>query len=351
MPFSQLIGQDSAVAMLKRLLAADRLPHALLFAGPEGVGKHFAAKLLTQALLCTNRGKGGGASLFGGAPAASKDDACGKCSACQRVLSGQHPDLHEVSGTGAMGFIQVEPVRELSRVLHLHSVEGGAKVAILDPADRMNKESANTLLKTLEEPPPETVLLLIARERSLLLPTIVSRCHVIRFGLLDREALSRYLATSGEDLGFREAPDLARLAVALAGGSIGKLLAHSAEDLRASRGSLRDAIGRLETAARQGSLKWAEGLAATGKESSGALEAILEGLTLFFRDVAAQKAGVPPEGLSNQDLLPEIGRWSARLSLPGAVSRLEAVLSARDALQANAHKEMALVALAERLSN
>ncbi|MCB0219347.1 MAG: DNA polymerase III subunit, partial [Chrysiogenetes bacterium] len=283
MSFAPIIGQDAAISLLRRLLAADRLPHALLFVGPEGVGRHKTAIALAQALLCSPEADAAssGPSLFGGeepaGPSREGPDGCGACAACRRVLAGQHADLHILTGSGVKGDIQVEPTRELITALQLHSVEGGAKVAIVDPADRMNREAANTLLKTLEEPPRNTTLILVARERSLLLPTIVSRCQVVRFGSLDRESLHRYFATIGDQSAFSENPEIARIAVALSGGSIGKALAMAEGELSSGRQALRNLLKGLERSDNEARLKWASDVADLFKQDSESFEIAFEG--------------------------------------------------------------------------
>lgn len=353
MSFEPIIGQAPAISLLRRLLAGGRLPHALLFVGPEGVGRHKTAVALSQALLCRPEAADAGPSLFGGgdsAPAAEGPDGCGECGACRRVAEGNHPDLHVLTGSGVKQDIQVEPTRELIASLQLHSVEGGAKVAIVDPADRMNREAANTLLKTLEEPPRDTTLILIARERSLLLPTIVSRCQVVRFGLLDRESLHRYFASLGDQSAFSENPEIARIAVALSGGSIGKALAMAGGELSAGRDALRGLLKGLERSDNEARLKWAVEVSDLFKQDSESFEIAFEGMTIFLRDLAAALAGRSESDLASQDLIPELRRWSERLSLAGVTDRLDAVLRFRRALSANAHKEMAALDLARHLS-
>lgn len=355
MPLSDVHGQQAAISLLQRFLEGEHLPHALLFVGPEGVGKHLTAKALAQVLLCEKR-KGGGAavapSLFGDPAPAAKGpaDACGRCPACQRVMAGTHPDLHEVGGSGARGLIQVDTVRELLRSLQLHAVEGGAKVAILDPADQMNREAANTLLKTLEEPPAGTTLILIAAERSLLLPTIVSRCQVVRFGLLDRLHLQKYFEETRDELGLPGDPRIVQTIVALAGGSIGRAVALAGGEIEKRRGELKSLLQRLDGADPDVILQWASEIADLSKEDSEGFKGALDGLTLFFRDVAARIAGKEPGDLLSQDLLPEVERWAGQLSLTGAVGRVEALVEIRRALDLNAHKEMAAYALGSRIA-
>ncbi len=349
MPFSEILGQDSAVALLRNLLKARRLPHALLFVGPEGVGKHLAARALAQTLLCRQAQASAAPSLFGGpAKPADPSEPCGKCPVCLRIAKGEHPDVHELSGSGAQGLIQIEPLRELLRTLQLHSVEGGAKVALLDPADRMHPAAANALLKTLEEPPAGTTLLLLARERSLVLPTLVSRCQVVRFGLLDPKAIARYLETSA---GFsRIPPARLRLAAQLAGGSIGKAILLAQGELEQDRERLGGLLAKLFAQGPAGHLEWAVELAQLAKEEGGGFENLLDGLQLFLRDVAQLLAGRPEQELLSQDLLVEARRWAQRLALPAVTLRIEGFLEVRQALGAMAHKEMAALEIARRLA-
>jgi len=159
------------------------MPHALMIHEAPGGGGEWLAGWVTRLLLCSN---------VDGEP-------CGECVSCKRVFAGQHPDVARVSFTEESRQLKIEQVRELAAELALTSHQGGYKIGIISPADALNRFAANALLKTLEEPPPRTLLILVAVEPSRLPATILSRCQRIRIRAPGRVESVRWLqATRGE---------------------------------------------------------------------------------------------------------------------------------------------------------
>jgi DNA polymerase-3 subunit delta' len=198
--------------LLERLVTdRDRLAHALLVHGPEGIGKLAFAEAAAQALLCERPGAGGG--------------ACGACPGCTWFAQGGHPDFRRLepaqpedadeAGEGrekkASVQIEVKQVRQLADFINLTSHRGGARVVLVHPAEALNPAAANALLKSLEEPPPQTYFLLVAHRWHYLLPTIRSRCRLVPLALPDARAALAWLAAEGI-----AAPELA---LAQAGGA------------------------------------------------------------------------------------------------------------------------------------
>lgn len=194
MPFSDILGQDYAVKVIRRSLEHNRLSHAYLFSGPEGVGKEFTARIFSQALNCTNgRFK-------------EKFDACGECLPCRKIISGNHPEARFVRPWGelvkekkAEGWsgepeegavrgpargIKIDQVRELQKEIMHKPYESRFRVYVLTQVESMGLESANCLLKILEEPPSYGILILIATNLQALAETLVSRCQLIPFSLV-----------------------------------------------------------------------------------------------------------------------------------------------------------------------
>ena len=159
--FDDLLGQDRVAEFLRRATAADRVSHAYLFVGPPGAGKATAARALACAVLCA-------------------DDGCGACSECQRVKRGAHPDVHTVRPEGAAGYL-AEQVRDIIHDVNLSPIDSQHKVYIVNDADLFNDASANAFLKPLEEPPDDVVIILMAHSFEAVLPTIASRCQIVRF--------------------------------------------------------------------------------------------------------------------------------------------------------------------------
>jgi DNA polymerase-3 subunit delta' len=199
-------GHDEVAEKLRRAVGRNRLASSFLFAGPSGIGKRTFALKLAQALLCQER------------PEAALDP-CEKCQSCTMVLAGTHPDIDVVSKPADKSFIPLELFlgdkehrgREgLCYRIGMKPFMGGRKIAIIDDADFLNAEGANCLLKTLEEPPPKSILILIGTSPAKQLPTIRSRCQLIRFEPLDTSVVAELLVAKGLVGDLSEAERLAR---------------------------------------------------------------------------------------------------------------------------------------------
>lgn len=205
--FTQLFGQDKAKRMLSRSLAAGRVPHAYIFKGPEGVGKRLFARGLAAAVNCRDKERIG---------------ACGVCSSCKKFRSMNHPDFQVVSPE--KGVIKIDQIRRLTKELSYPPYESTMRVVVLEDVQTMRREAANSLLKTLEEPPENNLLILTAEASQELLATLTSRCQVVPFSQLSVDDTVTILVQQGIE---REA---ARLLARLSEGSPGKaLLFHKTE--------------------------------------------------------------------------------------------------------------------------
>jgi len=193
MTWHGIYGHDDVVERFRRALGRGRLASSFLFVGPEGIGKRSFALKLAQALLCRTRPE-------------QAMDPCGECPACVQVAARTHPDLMVVAKPKDKSFLPLELLigdkehrmrRGLCHGIALKPFMGGRKIAIIDDADYLNAEGANSLLKTLEEPPPRSVLILIGTSPARQLPTIRSRCQLIRFRPLGAEIVARLLVEHG----------------------------------------------------------------------------------------------------------------------------------------------------------
>ncbi|MBN1395661.1 MAG: DNA polymerase III subunit [Pirellulales bacterium] len=182
-------GHDEVVGQFRRALARGRLASSFLFVGPAGIGKRAFALKLAQAMLCQNHPE-------------EAMDPCGKCPSCIQATAGTHADIDVIEKPEEKSFIPLELLigdaehRRREGLCHNISLKpsmGGRKVSIIDDADYLNAEGANALLKTLEEPPPRSVLILIGTTEAKQLPTIRSRCQLVRFRPLPTETVARLL--------------------------------------------------------------------------------------------------------------------------------------------------------------
>ncbi len=204
--FTALRGHQRVRDFLRTAVANDRLPHALLFAGADGIGKRSLALALVAWLLCET----------------DADDACGSCAACRQVAAGSHPDFQLVSVASGKKEIGIDRVRDVKRFTQLRPMRGTVKLAVIDDAHMLTIAAQNALLKTLEEPPEHSVLILVANNPDALLPTVRSRCQRVQLSPLPNDAVVEILT---RDHGI--APATARQLAALAEGSPGRALALS----------------------------------------------------------------------------------------------------------------------------
>ena len=237
MAWSDIQGQEQPIQLLRRAAQRGRLGHTLLFAGPPGIGKKQVGLELAKSLLCER----------------SSDDAlaaCDQCPGCKQVAARTHPDLvivERLKGKAELlisQFIGDDEQRGKAGLCHelaLKPMAGGRKVAIIDDADRLNDESANALLKTLEEPPPHSVLILIASQAEKLLPTIRSRCQTIRFPPLSMETVARLLV----ELGWVEKETEALEIAAFSDGSLQTAATLLDPQLRGQRQTIMTALAQV----------------------------------------------------------------------------------------------------------
>ena len=328
MTLSDVEGQPRALSQLRVGLRSGRQHHAYLFIGPRGVGKALAAVRFAQALNCE-----------------ADPDGCGACESCRSIERGSHPDVVRIQAEGADGGggsreIRVQQIRELCASLQLRPVRARRKVAIILGASMMNSAGQNALLKTLEEPPPSTVLVLVADGDERLLSTVRSRCLRIPFGPLPRALLAERLMAEG----LPEAE--ARLRAALPQGS------GLSDAFMKRRGALWDRLQRLisargEDAAILAALELAEDAGSDRERATEALRAI----AWILRDLLLVGDGaLPAEALLNVDLDPALRALGAGVDPAFLLRSLEAVREALSAIDGNGAPRLQLEAALLRLA-
>ena len=252
MSWGKVHGHEHLIDGFRRVVARGRLAHAYLFAGPAGVGKRLFAQQLAKALLCE-------------APRQEADPlaACDQCPSCALVDADTHPDFFTLARPEDKNEIPRELMHTLCGGFSLKSARGHGKIAVLDDADDLNDESANCFLKTLEEPPPRSVFILIGTSVDRQLPTILSRCQAVRFGPLPDAVVERVLKENEI-----QDPVLVKRLVRLAAGSPGQALALADPELWSFRKRLLEELTRPQSNAFELGKAFIEFVEDAGKEMS-----------------------------------------------------------------------------------
>ena len=331
MTWSDLRGHASIVDQFSARVARGRLAGTFLFVGPAGVGKRTFAVKLAQALLCPVNCE-------------PRLDACGHCESCQQVAAGSHPDLEVIAKPADKSFIPIELLigdREhrmqegLCHRIGLKPFCGGRKIAIIDDADHLNLEGANCLLKTLEEPPPKSVLILIGTSEQRQLPTIRSRCQVVRFSRLSREDVVQLLLAGGHCSNREEAEPLAELGE----GSIARALAWRDPSLREFRERLLTGLAERQGLGAELARECMAFIDEAGKETADRRARLRLALAMaaeFFRHVIRAVSRSPIEGdrVLAAAVRQAAASWSA--GPEAAAACLERCLEAEAHVDANA---------------
>ena len=340
MLFDNIQGQESAIDTLRHALASDRLGHAYLFTGPAGVGKKRTALALTQVLLCEDKPRAG----------------CGLCPGCVSVVAGTHPDLVVVVPAAGKRDVTIDQVRELQRLLGLRPVRGGKKVAVLDDAHLLNPAAQSALLKILEEPPGDALLLLLTVNSATLSRPLLSRCQQVRFTALPLAVVEDLLVREhGKD------PAMAHALALYSRGSIGRAVAldpqvfteerqYAVKEFQQLRGAPFIALTRLAEwlVADRVKKSAASDQPNEGRATGERLEIMLSWYEEVLRYVLLGQEGV----VRYQDCLPAVAEAAAGLEVPDALRQVTLVYDTMQALSRNANRQLAvedlLIQLAER---
>ncbi|MFO7715941.1 DNA polymerase III subunit delta' [Desulfosarcina sp.] len=334
--FRAIVGQHQPIRLLKSFIRNGTLPHALLFSGDDGVGKKMTATAFAMACNCLAL-----KSTIRQRPHLDAVDACGNCAPCRKIAGNQHPDIIRVAPHASV--IRIAQIRALLQTLTLKPNEADRRVVILSEAQAMNPEAGNALLKVLEEPPDRTLLVLTARQRSDLLPTVVSRCRHIRFSPLCAADLKQLLETTGGV----EAQTASTVA-ALCGGSYTRAQKQVDSRWLSRRDWIINALCGLMTNSGvpeiRAWLTWSEMLA--GKKDL--IEESLEIITMGLRDMLV--VGSDPRRVLNQDRLEALAATAGQFSQTQLIGRIDAVELALTALRANTNARLTLDAMVLRMA-
>ena len=284
--FSRIVGQERAVGYLKRVIAGEKIPHAYLFTGIPGVGKTTTAVAFVRSINCQEPVDGEG---------------CGHCIICRQMAGGNFPDLMYIKPDGQN--IKIEQIRELTRTLSFKPMAAKYRACIIQRAEMMTEEAANSFLKTLEEPPAGNILILKTMEPLDLLPTIVSRCQKIPFRPIHSSLIEAWLKRE-EGMDQERASLIARVS----DGSLGKAIDIADTDFLEDRQAHLLNIIQLPALSKERALEMA--LEYSGKAKKGAqansrgdsdIYEVMGIWKTWYRDLILMKAGGAPELLVNID--------------------------------------------------
>ena len=321
MTFDQILGHERQKEILRRALANGRLAHAYLFSGPDGIGKRLMALALARAIVCLEQ------------------RGCGHCLACRKIDHQNHPDLHILEPDG--NAIKIDQIRSFQRELNFKPLEAPRKICMIEQADSMTVGAANALLKTLEEPRGDTLLVLLTAQPNRLLETIRSRCQPLPFA---RHPNSRIQAELEKQLGIESTES--HVLAALSEGSFKKAFGKDRELYLDQRRELLKTLTGLSSGSILPILDFAEKLAA----DKTILPDILEIFQAFYRDVLMTLQGRGDEELVNLDLREKVHRVSGRESVATILAKLDALVEIRRQLDRNVNRQLAMEVLLLKLA-
>jgi DNA polymerase-3 subunit delta' len=321
MSFKNILGHQKPITLLQRAIRNEKVVNSYLFLGNEGIGKKTVALQFAKTLNCLEEEM-------------ERGDACDHCASCKKIDSGLHPDVLVIEPEGQT--IKVDQVRQMQKQLAYKPYEGKRRVCIFTAADRMAHDIPNTLLKTLEEPPLHTVIILLANNSKFLLPTILSRCQLIRFNPLPISLVSKWLM---EDKGLPEAE--AHLLASLSDGSFGKALEIQGEIRQIPREELlKDWVG-LKSLSFEKMGSWVDALPPQREN----LLLILEVTKTLLRDLILLKTLKNGKKLIHSDLREVMESMATNWSLSSLSKRMEVLHQTTLAIRANANTGLALEAM------
>jgi DNA polymerase-3 subunit delta' len=314
MPFADITGHERIVEVFRRSVRSGKISHSYIFEGIPGCGRRQTALALIQAIYCK----------------AVDDDACGVCPSCRKIAGGNHADIHFVEPLPDKRDISIDQLREIQRELSLRPYEAPRKACIMEPAERMSVNAANSLLKTLEEPPGNAIIILLSENADMLLPTIRSRCQLIRFSPLSPENIQLLLEKNGM------LPDAASLLAPLSEGSMQKASELDNDTLAVRREKLITHLSALDIGRISSIFDTAEELAGNREETLESLDLLLS----LARDAVYLHAG--SSDIVNTSIRPALESFAARCTLDGTLQILGAITETRRAVQRNANNKLAL---------
>jgi len=322
MPFADITGHEQSISLLQAALGNGRLAHAYLFYGEPQVGKLMTAMRLAQALNCER------------SPETGAQDSCGRCRSCLQIAARTHPDYFviEPDPKGATPQIKIEQVREIEQQFVYRPLVGERKICLIDDADRLTIGAANALLKTLEEPPGDSLFILVTSRLHALPITIRSRCQALRFTTPARTQVEAALILK------RELPPAdARFLAVFADGRIGEALTMNVADIRARQQECLKLVKPESLTSSATILSAAESLAKTDRG-----EETLAWLTRWIRDLVIVMVNGDQDQILHLDQLPDLRRYARRADVDALLTLLNDIERTEQQATRHLNLQMAL---------
>jgi DNA polymerase-3 subunit delta' len=313
--FNQVIGHQKNIALLQNILRTNKVAGAYLFAGPPNIGKELVALNFAKALNCLE----------------SEADACDRCISCRKIDDSNHPDVRIIRPEGA--WMKIDQIRRLQKQISYRPMEGYYKVYILTDVERMNLPAANSFLKTLEEPPGTSVLILLTSNYNSLLPTIRSRCQLVRFFPIPHRVLRDQLIGK-----LKITETKAKQITLLSGGKVGKALELAKKEDINAQPTIPDILRQPQLIE---IFKIAEDL--NNQPESFAL------LLIWFRDMLLVKQGCDAETLTYPDEFDNLTKLASAYSRIQIQAAIKTIMETKNLLQRNINSTLALEVMALKL--
>ena len=324
MSFLDIYGHEKQIVILKQALAQHRVGHSYLFSGIDAAGKKTLALEFAKVVNCEK--------------ADEIHDSCGKCPACLKINRHNHPDIFFIEAEGQ--FIRINAIRDIQEQMTFKPMEGRRRVFVIDNADKMNDQAANALLKTLEEPSPANILILVTAKPYTLPSTIISRCRHMRFNPLSIDTVAKFLI---ERMNMEKKKAL--LLAGLSGGSIGQALELNKDDVIAYRTETLKLLANTKKSEPLSLLTFASFF---GQDKRG----IKQGFNILktcFRDALVYKETNNDQMLINQDNSSFIASLALRLSGEQILRNIALVEKAAETIEQNVNKSLTLETMAFKL--
>jgi len=329
MSFKNIKSQDGVIGRFRNAVGNNRLAGAYIFTGPEGVGKLLFAEELARYIFCKN----------------PDGDSCGTCSSCRKMSSGSYPDFSILAVLPEEKEIKIKYIRELQRQLYLKPLEGNKKIFIINDAHKLNEESSNCFLKSFEEPPQDSIIILITHNLSRILPTIQSRAVIVHFQPIDDKTIKEML-TADKNISSEDASFI----TAISAGSLSKAFALAGSDFKDKRAWLNSNILAIR---KNNNFDLTESLLALCNTAGGTRqqlrEAVLEMLDmmlLFFRWMLMAPREKGKNIVLEESPFPATCKFLSQIDLEKIIIEL---LDARRHIDLNANINMALEIMFHRI--